>query len=226
PTLKTKLSPILQKLFEAKASKKLTFADIGKQLGRDEVWVASVFYGQMTFLRIVSIGLSLLKKAKPEEADLKKLSAILDLPQQYLTTDIGQTFFPTRGGLFELPPRDPFIYRLYEIMQVYGLPLKDVVNEKFGDGIMSAIDFTANVEKIDNKQQDVINPLYNKISNNEHDNFEDQGYIWLASGEILNLSTSNFKDNTLPLDKRQAILQSYLCNKNIQFQPPSMNKDL
>ncbi|KAF0535245.1 cyanate hydratase [Gigaspora margarita] len=133
PTIKSKLSPILQKCFEAKASKKLTFADIGKQLGKDEVWVASLFYGQ----------------AKPEEADLKKLSVILDIPQQYLTTDLGtQTFFPTRGGLFELPPRDPFIYRLYEIMQVYGLPLKEVVNEKFGDGIMSAIDFTANVEKV------------------------------------------------------------------------------
>ncbi|CAG8837407.1 46139_t:CDS:2, partial [Gigaspora margarita] len=149
PTIKAKLSPILQKCFEAKASKKLTyviryssmfkvhdltiplndkifksFADIGKQLGKDEVWVASLFYGQ----------------AKPEEADLKKLSVILDI--QYLTTDLGaQTFFPTRGGLLELPPRDPFLYRLFEMMQ-------DVVNEKFGDGIMSAIDFTANVEKV------------------------------------------------------------------------------
>ncbi|CAG8834704.1 5678_t:CDS:2, partial [Cetraspora pellucida] len=46
PTLKAKLSPILQKFFDAKATKKLTFADIGKQLGKDEVWVASVFYGQ------------------------------------------------------------------------------------------------------------------------------------------------------------------------------------
>ncbi|CAG8780515.1 20722_t:CDS:2, partial [Gigaspora rosea] len=91
------------------------FADIGKQLGKDEVWVAALFYGQ----------------AKPEEADLKKLSI---------------NFVKYR--LFELPPRDPFLYRLFEMMQVYGLPLKDVVNEKFGDGIMSAIDFTANVEKV------------------------------------------------------------------------------
>ncbi len=44
-------------------------------------------------------------------------------------------------------PTDPLIYRLYEIMQVYGMPLKDVIQEMFGDGIMSAIDFTMNVEK-------------------------------------------------------------------------------
>ena len=44
-------------------------------------------------------------------------------------------------------PVDPLLYRFYEIMQVYGLPLKDVIQEKFGDGIMSAIDFTMEVEK-------------------------------------------------------------------------------
>ena len=38
-------------------------------------------------------------------------------------------------------------YRFYEIMQVYGMPLKAVIQEKFGDGIMSAIDFTLDVEK-------------------------------------------------------------------------------
>ncbi len=44
-------------------------------------------------------------------------------------------------------PVDPLVYRFYEIMQVYGLPLKDVIQEMFGDGIMSAIDFTMQVEK-------------------------------------------------------------------------------
>ena len=44
-------------------------------------------------------------------------------------------------------PTDPLLYRFYEILQVYGMPLKDVIQEKFGDGIMSAIDFTLKVEK-------------------------------------------------------------------------------
>ena len=46
-------------------------------------------------------------------------------------------------------PTDPLIYRFYEIMQVYGMPLKDVIQEKFGDGIMSAIDFTIDVDKVE-----------------------------------------------------------------------------
>jgi len=46
-----------------------------------------------------------------------------------------------------LIPTDPLLYRFYEILQVYGMPLKDVIQEKFGDGIMSAIDFTLKVDK-------------------------------------------------------------------------------
>jgi cyanate lyase len=44
-------------------------------------------------------------------------------------------------------PTDPLIYRLYEVIGVYGDTLKEVIQEKFGDGIMSAIDFTMEVEK-------------------------------------------------------------------------------
>lgn len=46
-----------------------------------------------------------------------------------------------------MPPKDPLIYRLYEIVQNYGLAYKGVLNEKFGDGIMSAISFSTKVEK-------------------------------------------------------------------------------
>jgi cyanate lyase len=54
---------------------------------------------------------------------------------------------PVKGGLGPVVPTDPLIYRFYEIMQVYGFPLKDVIQELFGDGIMSAVDFTMNVER-------------------------------------------------------------------------------
>ena len=55
--------------------------------------------------------------------------------------------FLTKGSLEPVIPTDPLIYRFYEIMQVYGMPLKDVIQEHFGDGIMSAIDFTLDVDK-------------------------------------------------------------------------------
>ena len=47
----------------------------------------------------------------------------------------------------DMPPREPLIYRLYEIVQNYGYAYKAVLNEKFGDGIMSAISFSTKVEK-------------------------------------------------------------------------------
>ena len=54
---------------------------------------------------------------------------------------------PLKGSLDPVIPTDPLIYRFYEIMQVYGMPIKAVVHEKFGDGIMSAIDFSIDVER-------------------------------------------------------------------------------
>lgn len=55
--------------------------------------------------------------------------------------------FPDRGRSLEMPPREPLVYRLYEIVQNYGYAYKSVINEKFGDGIMSAISFSTKVEK-------------------------------------------------------------------------------
>ena len=63
--------------------------------------------------------------------------------------------FPTKAW-DEAIPQDPFIYRLYEVVGVYGETLKDVVQEKFGDGIMSAIDFTMEVDKIEDPKGDRV----------------------------------------------------------------------
>ena len=124
-------------LMAAKKSKGLSFEDIGTTLGLDEVWVASLFYGQAT--------------ASPEEAE--KLSTLLSLDPA-ITAAIQE--FPTKGSLEPVIPTDPLIYRFYEIMQVYGMPLKDVIQEKFGDGIMSAIDFTLEVDKVEDPKGDRV----------------------------------------------------------------------
>jgi len=59
-------------------------------------------------------------------------------------------------GLGPMIPTDPLIYRFYEIMQVYGIPMKAVIHEKFGDGIMSAIDFTLTVDKENDPKGDRV----------------------------------------------------------------------
>jgi cyanate lyase len=116
-------------LFEAKKKKNLTFESIAKEVGRDEVAVAALFYGQA--------------QASPE--DIKKLSQVLDIPVEKLEAQLPT--IPDRGRTMEMPPREPLIYRLYEIVQNYGYAYKAVLNEKFGDGIMSAISFSTKVEK-------------------------------------------------------------------------------
>ena len=54
---------------------------------------------------------------------------------------------PYRGSIPSMPPTDPLIYRFYEIIPVYGDTLKALIEEEFGDGIMSAIDFTMDIRR-------------------------------------------------------------------------------
>jgi cyanate lyase len=63
---------------------------------------------------------------------------------------------PLKGSLEPTIPTDPLIYRFYEIMQVYGMPIKAVIHEKFGDGIMSAIDFSLEIEKVEDPKGDRV----------------------------------------------------------------------
>ncbi|ORY03271.1 Cyanase [Basidiobolus meristosporus CBS 931.73] len=132
--VRSKLPRYCCTLFDAKESLGLSFEEIGKKMDRNEVWVAAVFYGQ----------------AKPTEEDMKKLASVLRLAEARLVEESMLSWFPDRGGLMSVPPTDPTLYRLYEILQVYGYPLKSVIHEKFGDGIMSAIDFETKVEKVEN----------------------------------------------------------------------------
>jgi len=53
-------------------------------------------------------------------------------------------------------PTDPVIYRWYEIVGVYGETIKELIHEKFGDGIMSAIDFTMKIDKEKNPAGDRV----------------------------------------------------------------------
>ena len=119
---------ITEELLKAKQVKSMSFQDLGKLLGRNPMWVAALIYRQAT--------------ASEDEAS--KLAQVLDLPPE-ITQKL--TEFPVKGSLDPVIPTDPLIYRFYEIMQVYGMPLKALIQEEFGDGIMSAIDFTMNVEK-------------------------------------------------------------------------------
>lgn len=125
-----------QKLLEAKKSKGLSFSELGRLIDRDEVWVASLFYRQAS--------------ASQQEADT--LGSELGIDDD-LRAELTQC--PNKG-LGPVVPTDPLVYRFYEIMQVYGMPMKAVIHEKFGDGIMSAIDFTLSVDRVEDPKGDRV----------------------------------------------------------------------
>jgi cyanate lyase len=130
-----------QTLLAAKKAKGLTFVDLEKLLGQDEVWIASLFYGQ--------------NSASVEQAT--KIAEALGLGEDIITA---LSSYPSKG-LGPVVPTDPLIYRFYEIMQVYGYPMKEIIHEKFGDGIMSAIDFTLDIDKVEDPKGDRVKVTMN-----------------------------------------------------------------
>lgn len=111
--------------------KKVTIAEVAKIVGKNPTFVAAALNGN--------------HRLTPEEA--RKVGAALELDKE--TTE-SLSKFPVRTDFPNTT--DPFKYRLMEIIGVYGDPLREMANEMFGDGIMSAIDFTIDVEKVTGSQ--------------------------------------------------------------------------
>lgn len=131
------IAEITNTLLTAKKAKGLSFEALEKIVGRDETWIASVFYRQ----------------ASADETEAKAILSALDLSED-LVPELTES--PLKGSLEPQIPTDPLIYRFYEIMQVYGMPMKAVIHEKFGDGIMSAIDFSIEVDKVEDPKGDRV----------------------------------------------------------------------
>lgn len=128
---------LVERLIGIKESKGLTFQEVGEMLGRDKVWAAALFYRQAS--------------ASREEAEI--LKNLLGLDENLFKAVMKP---PMKGALIPEIPSDPLVYRLYEIVRVYGLPIKAVVHESFGDGIMSAIDLVIHVDKEEDPKGDRV----------------------------------------------------------------------
>jgi cyanate lyase len=117
------------KILAKKRVKRLTWKAIVAEIGGGgPVYVTAALMGQM--------------KLHPEQAERAAIIFDLDEEEMLLLQEV-----PYRGRLPTAIPSDPLIYRFYEIMQVYGTTVKELVQEEFGDGIMSAIDFDLAVER-------------------------------------------------------------------------------
>jgi len=131
-----KKEDVVEAVVLAKNKKGLTWESIACELGLGTVWVTSACLGM---------------NSMPEES-ADKLCKLLDLPAEAKPALMA---YPTKTWEKSVP-QDPLIYRLYEIVGVYGDTLKEVIQEKFGDGIMSAIDFSMDVDKQEDPKGDRV----------------------------------------------------------------------
>jgi cyanate lyase len=115
---------------QAKDEKGLSWQDVGRAIGRGPVYAAMLAYGY--------------GQATRQEAD--GLAEALSLPEG---AKAALQKAPHRGPAQPWPPTDPFVYRLYEVVMLYGPAFKDVAHEIFGDGIMSAIDMSVEIRKVE-----------------------------------------------------------------------------
>jgi cyanate lyase len=129
---------ITEKIIARKVSLGITWASVAEKVGQSKEWVTALCLGQMT--------------ANEEQA--RAVGEIFGLSveeQKWLKV------VPYKGSLPSAVPTDPLIYRWYEIVNVYGATIKELIHEEFGDGIMSAIDFSMDVTRQPDPKGDRVN---------------------------------------------------------------------
>lgn len=124
------------RILEAKAEKGLTWEELAEGIGMSPVFTTSACLGMNSMTGDKAAALCELLGLDQSVAD-----ALQVCPKKSWDSVI---------------PQDPLIYRLYEVVGVYGDTLKELIHEKFGDGIMSAIDFSMEVEKEENPKGDRV----------------------------------------------------------------------
>jgi cyanate lyase len=111
-----------------RVTKGIKWSEVAKKVGQSKEWVTAACLGQM--------------QMTARQAGV--VSKVFDLPVE--AAQLLQTV-PHKGSLATAIPTDPLIYRWYEIVSVYGTTIKELTHEEFGDGIMSAIDFSMEISR-------------------------------------------------------------------------------
>jgi cyanate lyase len=133
---------VTERVISARASKGISWSALAQAAHRSEVWTTSALLGQQAMSAEEATACAALLGLNAEE------TALLQVP-------------PSKGSVGAAVPTDPLLYRFHEITQVYGTTLKALIHEKFGDGIMSAIDFEMEVEKVPDAKGDRVKVTMN-----------------------------------------------------------------
>jgi cyanate lyase len=129
---------VTEKIIATKVQKGLKWSDIAAQVGLSKEWVTAGCLGQMTFnAQQAGVVAEIFGLTPDEKAWLMVV--------------------PYKGSLPTAVPTDPLIYRFYELVSVYGTTFKELIHEEFGDGIMSAIDFSMDIKREPDPKGDRVN---------------------------------------------------------------------
>lgn len=137
----TTLADVTAKIIATKIANDWTWDALSELTGLNPVWTAAALTGQCAL-------------SSEQAAAVADKFGLDDFEIKLLQT------CPYRGCMTDTVPTDPFVYRFFEIMQVYGIAMKEVAQEEFGDGIMSAIDFSINVEREPDPKGDRVKITY------------------------------------------------------------------
>jgi cyanate lyase len=113
---------VVEKIVATKVSKALKWSDVAVKLGLSKEWATAACLGQMTL-------------SAEQARVVGEIFELTEEERKWLAV------VPYKGSLSTMIPTDPLIYRFYELVNVYGTTVKELIHEEFGDGIMSAIDF-------------------------------------------------------------------------------------
>ena len=129
---------VTQMIVAAKVRKGLKWAHAAESIGMSKEWTTAGCLGQMAF----------------DKAQAETLGQLFELSDEAVAW---LQIAPYKGSLPTAVPTDPLIYRWYELVNVYGTTIKELIHEEFGDGIMSAIDFSMDIQRQSDPKGDRVN---------------------------------------------------------------------
>ncbi|MDA0426730.1 cyanase [Stutzerimonas frequens] len=129
---------VTQMIVAAKVRKGVKWAHVAESIGMSKEWTTAGCLGQMAF----------------DKAQAETLGQLFELSDEAVAW---LQIAPYKGSLPTAVPTDPLIYRWYELVNVYGTTIKELIHEEFGDGIMSAIDFSMDIQRQSDPKGDRVN---------------------------------------------------------------------
>ena len=134
----TSREQVTERIVSNKVRLGIQWSEVANKIGLSKEWVTAACLGQMAMEKVHAEAVGELFELSDEEIAWLQI-------------------VPYKGSIPTAVPTDPPIYRWYEVVNVYGTTIKELIHEEFGDGIMSAIDFSMDIKREPDPKGDRVN---------------------------------------------------------------------